>query len=218
MSKNEKTAKSLLESFIDAQQAFMNTKHPHFKRSLMELQQDNANFGNVGLAILASDGKSSKEREVHETPHIKLNGLMKLDGQLIEVEMDGKNLTIGPADENAKISVEYIDLNGCKVKALAHDEGTNFVIMRDQEEFLHKEYKQLELVTDNDVKGWKEAFALNGILEGENALLNRKKRRNYEKVGAFTKILFLCKCIVYVILVPKSCSASLHLLGAKGTL
>ena len=204
-------------SFVNAHQAFINTKHPSFLKSLKTRQETNASFGQVNLAIMHSEDANALRgfRHSPSVPMVRQEGKLTLLPNEVEVDVviHGKRLTYRPIeDDDRSIEDDYrsigddeeevpavsFDLNDCKCNSYNESgDQKRFVIQKRNQEPLFGNVDKVEFLAtqSSELNAWTKAFIDLGILQRNNTnpagTVTGPPLRNYEKVN-YLPIFVIC--------------------------
>ena len=188
-------------AFVNAQKAFMNTKHPQFLDSVRKLQEEDAIFGQIAFAILPASGSSGINgglRGDFEFPRVQHKGKVTLLPQEVEanLEIDGQLLTFetteltdSDSDSDSTSSGKSFQLDRSIHVCKSFIEGDNrrFVLQKRDGECL------LEFVVQPvNVYSWTQAFTRIGILlRNDNSLsmVARPNPRNFDREVKSDKVI-----------------------------
>ena len=200
--KNETETINHLMSFVNAHQAFINTKHPLFLKSLKTKQEANTAFGQVNLAILRSDANALRgSRHSPSVPLVRQEGKLILlpDEVEVNVVIDGTRLTYRSVEDNEELPAVSFDLNDCKCNSyMESGDQKRFVIQKSNQEPLFRNVVKVEFLAtqSSELNAWNKAFIDLGILQRNNAnpagTVTGPPLRNYEKVIYFPSIFVNC--------------------------
>ena len=177
-------------AFVDAQKAFMNTKHPMFLSSIRKLEEENDSFGRIDLAILLeSNTYDDRDQQDVDEVHVEQNGLVTLLPSEIEanMEINGRTLLFSHTNNQDDASRKSFQLDGCVCKTFPDGATRRFVLQRtDPEEPLYGSTKKLEFLAQPvDLNSWTQAFTRIGILlrnSNPSGMVARTRARNFEQV------------------------------------